>query len=97
MGTMGLLIVIIGNGSVSQLIVLYSINVFITFSMSQLGMSLYWWRQRATENKWKPKLFVNALGFMITFFILTVLCIIKFAEGGWLTLLFTGFIISCAL
>lgn len=97
MGTMGLLIVILGKGSVAQLIVLYSINVFITFSMSQLGMSLYWWRQRAIENKWRSKLFVNALGFTITCFILTVLCIIKFAEGGWLTLLFTSFIIFCAL
>lgn len=96
MGGMGLLIVILGNGSVSQLIVLYSINVFITFSISQLGMSLHWWRERFRENKWKTKFFINALGFTITFFILISLCAIKFTEGGWLTLLFTGFIIGCA-
>ena len=35
-----------------MLVVLYAINVFVTFTLSQLGMSVLWWRERATEPKW---------------------------------------------
>ena len=35
------------RGSVDFLVVLYSINVFITFSLSQLGMVRHWWQERA--------------------------------------------------
>jgi len=50
MGGAALLVLLVTRGSVGLLVVLYSINVFITFSLSQLGMVRHWWSQRATSN-----------------------------------------------
>ena len=84
------------RGSVNLLVVLYSINVFITFSLSQLGMVRHWWRQRAHEPAWKRKLIVNGIGLLLTGFILVSLCLVKFHEGGWMTLVVTGLLVAAA-
>src|SRR5471032_2927761 len=72
------------GGLVNTLVVLYSINVFITFSLSQLGMVRHWWAERATTPKWRKKLCVNGFGLLLTGGILISLCIVKFFEGGWI-------------
>jgi amino acid transporter len=84
------------HGAVSVLVVLYSINVFITFSLSQLGMVRHWWSQRAKQSNWKNKILINGFGFLLTSSILISLCIAKFDEGGWATLLVTGGLIGAA-
>jgi len=84
------------GGLVNTLVVLYSINVFITFSLSQLGMVRHWWLDRANEPRWKRKIAINGLGLMLTSGILVSLCIVKFMEGGWATLLVTGILIQIA-
>jgi amino acid transporter len=84
------------GGLVNTLVVLYSINVFITFSLSQLGMVRHWWMDRGTEPKWKSKLLINGIGLLLTSGILVSLCIVKFDEGGWVTLLVTGALIGAA-
>ncbi len=71
------------HGAVSVLVVLYSINVFITFSLSQLGMVRHWWNERVKEPKWKTKILINGIGLLLTSGILISLCIAKFDEGGW--------------
>lgn len=76
---------------------LYSINVFITFSLSQLGMVRHWWLNRGTEPKWKSKLFINGLGLMLTSGILVSLCFFKFFQGGWITLVVTGILAAGAM
>ena len=43
------------RAAVNMLVVLYSINVFITFSLSQLGMVRHWWLDRAQEPAWKSE------------------------------------------
>ncbi len=50
------------RAEVSFLVVLYAINVFVTFTLSQLGMNRLWWNARATEPKWVRKLLVNGIG-----------------------------------
>ncbi len=50
-------------GAVSVMVVLYSINVFITFSLSQLGMVRHWWLERAKEPRWKTQDFHQRLRF----------------------------------
>jgi amino acid transporter len=90
MGAAALVVMILTQGSVGVLVVLYSINVFITFSISQLGMVKHWWCVRRTEPKWRSRLAVNGLGLTLTTFILVSLTVMKFSEGGWATLLFTG-------
>jgi K+ transporter len=76
------------------LVVLYSINVFITFSLSQLGMVRHWWQVRSQEQKWMTKILINGAGLLLTGGILISLCMVKFFEGGWITLLVTGILIG---
>jgi amino acid transporter len=84
------------QGDVRLLVVMYAINVFLTFSISQLGMCRHWWDVRHTERLWLRRLLVNGLGLSFTATILTVTVILKFAEGGWVTVLVTlSFIVLC--
>jgi len=84
------------QGDVRLLVVMYAINVFLTFSISQLGMCRHWWGVKHTEKLWLRRLFVNGLGLSFTGTILIVTVILKFAEGGWVTVLVTlAFIVLC--
>jgi amino acid transporter len=96
MGALALTVVLVTDALVNVLVVLYSINVFITFSLSQLGMVRHWWLDRAREPAWKRKLFINGFGLLLTGGILISLCAVKFFEGGWATLLVTGLLIAAA-
>jgi amino acid transporter len=98
MGGMAFLMLFITGGSVRYLIVMYSINVFLTFSLSQFGMLVHWWKDRGKEKRWKIKLAMNGVGFLLTASVLCFTVWIKFPEGGWITLLITGvFIVTCFL
>jgi amino acid transporter len=97
MGIASIILIVISKGSVALLVVLYSINVFITFSISQLGMVKHWWISRGKLNHWKRKITINGIGFILTSFILISVTIIKFRQGGWLTLLITGLFIVLAV
>ena len=46
MGAAALILMLVSRGAVSFLIVLYAINVFITFCLSQAGMVRHWWKER---------------------------------------------------
>lgn len=96
MGGAALVMMLVTRGSVGLLVVLYSINVFITFFLSQLGMVLHWSRSRSTEPAWRRKLAINGFGLVLTTFILISLCVVKFHEGGWATLLVTGILTAGA-
>ena len=96
MGLAAFLVIFLTKASVDMLVVLYSINVFITFSLSQLGMVRHWWLERALEPKWKNKIVINGIGLLLTSGILISLCIVKFDEGGWATLLVTGALVGVA-
>ena len=96
MGFTALLVVLFTEAAVDVLVVLYSINVFITFSLSQLGMVRHWWKQRAQEPRWPVKMIINGTGLFLTGGILISLCMVKFFEGGWVTLLVTGMLIGVA-
>jgi hypothetical protein len=77
---------------------MYSINVFLTFSLSQFGMVVHWWQDRGKEKAWKLKITMNGVGFLLTASILCFTVWVKFPEGGWITLLITGtFIALCFL
>lgn len=97
MGGASLLLMLLSHGSVDLLIVLYSINVFVTFVLSQLGMVIHWWKERATADHWKKRLCINGLGLALTSFILCSVVLVKFFEGGWITVLITGALAWLAL
>jgi amino acid transporter len=81
------------NGSISALVVMYSINVFLTFSLSEFGMSRFYIMNRKKEEKWKQHLCVHLTGLILCLTILTNTIFEKFTEGGWLTLIITSMLI----
>lgn len=97
MGASSLALMLYSAGSVRFLVVLYSINVFVTFSLSQLGMVRHWWQVRRTDRKWLHGLAINTTGLILTTFILVSVVIIKFQEGGWFTIFITGSLVVLAV
>jgi amino acid transporter len=97
MGASALATLFLTRGDVATLVVLYSINVFLTFSLSQLGMVIHWWQVRAEEPRWLRKLVVNGVGLSFTALILVVTLVLKFGAGGWVTSLMTGATIALCL
>ncbi|HMA80681.1 MAG TPA: APC family permease, partial [Candidatus Binatia bacterium] len=96
MGLASLAFLLYTHGDVKLLVVMYSINVFLTFTLSQLGMCRHWWEARRSEPRWRRNLFVNGLGLLLTSTILVVTVTSKFAEGGWVTLSVTlVFVLLC--
>jgi len=94
MGGSALALLIYTKGSISTLIVMYSINVFITFSISQLGMIRFFITHRKTNPEWKSHLPIHIIGFMLCFTILCVVSYEKIKEGAWLTFIITATVIS---
>jgi hypothetical protein len=73
---------------------MYSINVFLTFTLSQWGMARHWWEVRRRETHWRRRLAVAAIGGTVTFAILAIMAVLKVGQGGWVTFLATGALIA---
>jgi len=97
MGGTAIGILVVTGGSVALLVVLYSINVFLTFSLSLLGLCIYWWRVRRTDRRWRLRIALSLLGLAVTVGILVVTTVEKFAEGGFMTVLITGIVIALCI
>jgi amino acid transporter len=97
MGTLAAIVMIASRGSVAFLVVLYSITVFITFTLSQSAMVRHWWQVRRRESRWRRNLAVNGVGLLLTSFILVTVILLKFDEGGWLTLLAMALLMMVAV
>lgn len=78
-------LVVVFSASVTNLIPLYTIGVFISFTLSQGGMVVHWWRNR--EPGWKISLLINAFGALVTTVVFFVVGITKFSHGAWMVLL----------
>ncbi|MFH0996203.1 MAG: APC family permease [Pseudomonadota bacterium] len=94
MGVSAIALLIYTHGSVSALVIMYSINVFVTFSFSQLGMSRFYIRRRKEDAKWMQHLSVHLIGLALCATILVITTVEKFTEGGWMTLLITSVVIG---
>jgi amino acid transporter len=97
MGGSALAATILTGGSVKYLVVLYSVAVFITMSLSHLGLVRHWLRARATERYGKKNLIVSGSGLALTSFLLVSVTVIQFREGGWIALLLIGGMVGIAL
>jgi hypothetical protein len=97
MGVAALGILVVTGGRVALLVVLYSINVFLTFSLSLLGLCIYWWRVRHDDWRWRHRIALSCLGLLVTGSILLVTLVEKFTEGGWMTVVITGMVIAFCL
>ncbi|GIW08650.1 MAG: amino acid permease [Dehalococcoidia bacterium] len=76
------------RGSVTSLIPLYTVGVFIAFTCSQAGMVRRWYRKRTEDPRWRPRAAINALGALTTGFVAIEVAISKFALGAWMVLIF---------
>jgi amino acid transporter len=86
----------ITKGNTSTLVLMYSINVFLTFSLSEMGMVRYWIKNRAQYPDWSKHIVIHLIGLVLCLSILIVSILEKFAVGGWVTLVITtGLIILC--
>jgi K+ transporter len=91
-----ILILVFTRGHTSTLVLMYSINVFLTFSLSQLGMVRYWIQKRKEFADWSRHIVIHIIGFFLCFSILIISIVEKFGEGGWITLIITlGLIVFC--
>jgi amino acid transporter len=91
-GVAAMAMILYTKASVRILIVMYSINVFLTFALTQYGMVLHWMKTRG--DRWKRKILVSFIGLALTSGVLVVTSVIKFQEGGWVTLVITGALIG---
>ncbi len=73
-------LIVVYNADTHSLIPLYAMGVFISFTLSQAGMTMKWWRARVRN--WK--MFVSAFGALTTFAVTMILLVTKAAEGAWL-------------
>lgn len=77
----GILVVAFG-GDTSRLIPLYAVGVFLSFTLSQLGMVRRWYTTKSP--RWKKSIAVNAAGAVATFVVLCVFITTKFIHGAWI-------------
>jgi len=96
MGLAALAVLAYSNGDIRLLVVMYSINVFLTFSLSMLGMCRHWWQLRQQQRQWQRRLALFATGTALCLAILGVTLVEKFIEGGWVTVSVTTLCIVTA-
>ncbi len=78
------------EGNIQVLVVMYSINVFVTFSLSMLGMCRYWYRLRKRHPLWRRRIVLFGVGSALCVSILCVSLVEKFSSGGWMTVAATS-------
>lgn len=83
----GILLIVLFDGSVTHLIPLYTIGVFVAFTLSQAGMVRHWLRRRSVERGWRWRAAVNAVGTATTGLVAFEVAISKFALGAWIVLI----------
>lgn len=96
------LLIILFKASVTLLIPLYAIGVFLSFTLSQTGMALRWWKighlktgeeivepgsTLRYDKNWRFKMVINGLGAFCTFIVMLIFAVTKFAEGAWIVLI----------
>lgn len=97
MGAAALLALLYTRGDVRHLVVMYSINVFLTFSLSMLAMFCMLLRRRKSGQPWRRQITLFAVGLVLCASILAVTVFEKFHEGGWLTLSVTLLLVLLCL
>ena len=85
LGVIACILLVIYGASVTKLIPLYALGVFIAFSLSQLGMVKRWWTRR--EPGWRGSMALNVVGLGATAAVAVVIGATKFGQGAWISLL----------
>jgi amino acid transporter len=97
LGLAAVALLLFSRGSVDALVVMYAINVFITFSLSQLGMCRLWLAERRQQRPWLRQILVHVVGLVMCIGILAFTVVLKFRQGAWLTIVVTAALVGVCL
>jgi K+ transporter len=89
MGLAAILTLFITGGDITMLVLMYSINVFATFSLTEIGMVRFWYKGRREHPDWYKKIVIHIIGLTLCLSILIINTYEKFLLGGWITLVVT--------
>lgn len=89
MGIAAIITLFITGGDITTLVLMYSINVFATFSLTETGMVRFWFKGRREHRDWYKKILIHLVGLMLCLSILVINTYEKFLVGGWITLVVT--------
>lgn len=81
------LLLVVFEGNTTALINLYAVGVFLSFTLSQAGMVLHWWRLRASHPGWLRSMLINGTGAFTTLVVSLVIASTKFLEGAWIVVI----------
>jgi hypothetical protein len=93
---MAAVLILLFDAEVTRLIQLYIVGVFVSFTLSQLGMIIHWTRELRSETDPRERMrmrrsrAINAFGLFMTALVLVVVLITKFLAGAWLAILAMG-------
>jgi amino acid transporter len=90
-------LIVIFGGSVTNLIPLYTVGVFVAFTLSQSGMVRRWWRLRSQEPGWRKKAAINGIGAVTTGVVAVEVAAAKFALGAWIVLILIPVLVAMML
>jgi hypothetical protein len=89
-------VMLYARGGLDLLVTMYAINVFLTFTLTELGMTRHWIQDRRTKPQWKRNLPIHLTGLILCFSILCVTIYEKLLVGGWVTVTITSAFILLA-
>jgi amino acid transporter len=87
-----ILLLVAFGASVTALIPLYTLGVFVAFTLSQTGMVRRWWVRR--EPGWRRGLAINGLGAVTTGVIVLIVAASKFLAGAWLVMILIPMLVA---
>ena len=85
LGVFASVLLVIFKGNTEALINLYAIGVFMSFTLSQSGMVVHWWRLRGKG--WRKSLIINLSGAIVTAVVVVIVTMTKFERGAWLVVI----------
>jgi amino acid transporter len=80
-----IVLIIAFNGQVSNLIPLYAVGVFVSFTLSQGGMVIHWLRLK--EQGWRVSMVINFVGMIGTAIVAVIIAGTKFLDGAWISII----------
>ncbi|GCE28469.1 amino acid permease [Dictyobacter alpinus] len=84
---MASILLLVFDGSVDHLIDLYAVGVFLSFTLSQSGMVLHWWRLRTEQKSWLRSAIINGTGALTTALVAIIIASTKFVSGAWIVVI----------
>ncbi len=83
LGLVSALLIVYFRGQTHSLIPLYAVGVFLSFTLSQSGMVIHWWRRRKEDQKWLVHAAINGTGALVTVAVFVIETVTKFTMGAW--------------